>query len=128
MQVIDSIGERCHAAAQEKRHARAAHGDRLQLQCVRREAELSAQIEVEGKIVLEAQMNQRAGHRSLVHAGGGGDVDLRGKIRGRTGHVVLAVQKIVAATGDVHRAEVEVIDVVPRLRPGLPSREVVHEF
>ncbi len=77
MQVVDGVGQRRDAAAQEEGHPFAAHGDRLQLEVVRGEAELPAQVEVERRVVLHAKMDERAGGRAAVDVLAA-DVELRG--------------------------------------------------
>src|SRR5206468_2695997 len=56
-----------------------------------------------------------------------GDVDGRRHLPRDGGDVVAMVDEFERAVGDLHGPEVEVVDLVARLRTGLPVREVMIE-
>ena len=128
MQVIDTLGQRLKATAQENAQVRAAvERHRLQLEHARRVSELRAQIDIDRHVVLNAQPHQGTAENSGVEILFRCDIDLRGDSRRAGGDVVATVEKIECAVRDVHRADGELVDFVLTLRSGVPMRKVVDQ-
>ena len=129
VKVVDRVAERRDLPVQKDPQVRSAlERDGLQVEIVGCESELASQRRSDRHCIRKIDRELRTGEHTAVEIFLRRDVDRGGDVARGCGDRVAAVEIFEGAARDIKVAEVEVVDLVPRRRAGVPVRKVVGQF